>query len=128
MNLGKIIYAALASDSAVSAIAESRIYPDVIPAEIQRPSISYEIGSLPGVEGSAPIYSPVLTISAFARDKALAHSLADAIDAKIEGFSGSTTGVLLKNVWKTSYQEGFDPELEVFAVVLSYTAMIILTT
>lgn len=127
MDLGKLIYGALSGDAAVGALAGLRIYPGVIPQEIDRPAISYEIGSLPGIDGTAPLYSPTVNISCFAREKQDAHSLAAVVDAKLDRYTGQITGVVLKSIWKSSYQEGFDPDLDAYAVVLTYTAMVVLT-
>lgn len=127
MNLGKIIHAALAGDAGVSALAGGRIYPDVIPQEIERPSIAYEIGSLPGVDGSAPLYAPTVNVSCFAREKNDAHVLSLAVDARLDSSQGVADGVVLKNMYKVSYQEMFDPDLDAYAVVISYTAMVVLT-
>ena len=126
MDLGKIIFSALSGASAVTAIAGQRIYPGVIPQEIDRPCISYDIGSLPGIDGTAPIYSPTVTVSCFAREKMDAHGLASVVDDALEGLTGQVTGVQLKSTWKSSYQEGFDPDLDAFAVILTYTTMIVL--
>lgn len=126
MDLGKIIYSALSGDSAVAEIAGQRIYPGVIPQEIDRPCISYDIGSLPGIDGTAPLYSPTVNISCIAREKLDAHSLAAAVDAKLENLRGEVAGVTLKSMWKASYQEAFDPELDAYAVVLTYTTMVVL--
>ena len=126
MDLGKIIYSALSGDAAVTAIAGLRIYPGVIPQEIDRPCISYEVGSLPGIDGTAPLYSPTVNVSCFAREKSNAQNLAGTVDAKLEGLTGQTTGVQLKSTWKSSYQEGFDPDLDAYAVILTYTTMVVL--
>ena len=127
MDLGKIIYSALTGDSGVTAIAGQRIYPSVIPQEIDRPCISYDIGSLPGIDGTAPIYQPTVNVSCFAREKQDAHDLAAAVDTKLEILRGAVTGVTLKTMWKSSYQEGFDPDLEAYAVLLTYTTIVVLT-
>ena len=126
MDLGKIVFSKLSGNAGVSALAGSRIYPGTIPLEIDRPCLSYDIGSLPGVDGTAPVYSPTVNVSCFAREKADAHGLAAAVDAVLEGGSGSTTGVALRAMYKSSYQEGYDPDLNCFAVLLTYTAMVVL--
>lgn len=126
MDLGKIIYAALAGDVGVTAIAGTRIYPGVIPQEIDRPCVSYDIGSLPGVDGTAPVHSTTVNASCFAREKNDAHSLADAVDGKLEGLRGEATGVSLRSLYKASYQEAFDTDLNVYAVLLTYDAVVVL--
>ena len=126
MDLGKIIYSALAGNAGVTALAGQRIYPDVIPQEIDRPCLSYDIGSLPGIDGTAPLYSTTVNVSCFARDKESTHSLAAAVDTKLENYRGAATGVTLLNMYKSSYQEAFDPDLDCFAVLLTYTANIVL--
>lgn len=126
MDLGKIFFSALSGDGGVTEIAGQRIYPGVIPQEIDRPCISYDIGSLPGIDGTAPIYSPTVTVSCFAREKTDAHALSSVVDGVLEGLTGQVAGVQLKSTFKSSYQEGFDPDMDVFAVVLTYTTMIVL--
>ena len=131
MNLGKIIFSLLTGDATVTGIIGSgdtaRLYPDVIPQEIDRPSISYDVGSLPGVVGDAPVYFPSVTVSTFARLKEEAAALASAVDAVLNGATGNNAGTWLKSCYKSSYQELFDPEIDAFSVTLTYATVICLT-
>lgn len=125
--LGKIINSALSNNSAVAALVADRIYPDVIPQEIERPSISYEVGSLPGIDGSAPVYGTTVVVSCFAREKTVVHGVAAVVDAVLSDLRGAADGVELRSMSRSSYQDGYDPDLDAYAVVLTYSAMLVLT-
>ena len=125
--LGKILYSALSNDAGVAALVDDRIYPNVIPQEIERPCISYEVGSLPGIDGTAPVYSTTVVVSCFAREKSLAHGVATLADAVLSPLRGAADGVELRSMSRSSYQDGFDPDLDAYAVVVTYTAMLVLS-
>lgn len=100
------LFALLAADAGVSAIANDRIYPQVIPSEnfdslSKKPCIVYRRGGVerqPLLCGTSPTMRSLFVVDCYAKTYAGAESLANAVRAAVVDFQGTVLGVIIRTV------------------------------
>lgn len=91
MEIEAALYAELAADSSVSALVSSRIYPVLIPQDVDMPAIAYQRISGPRdySHQGAGLVSARFQITCQATSYSGAKSLAAAVRDALSGFSGT---------------------------------------
>lgn len=106
-------YETLIADTAVSALVETRVYPDFIPVDKGLPSIGItrvNTEPLNTIHGSVPVaYNVTLELWCFAKSRSAAETLADAVE-----LATAPAGFVLENRLPE-----FDSEAVVWATVLT---------
>jgi hypothetical protein len=124
MEALQILYDKLVATSAVTALASTRIYPDVVPDQVDLPAVMIDIVLQPTVDGTAPLQMATVSCSAWAHSEDGAHDLAAACDAVLDGYTGYKAGTWLRSLSRSGRAEVRDIELNFWAVRLDYAAAI----
>lgn len=107
------LYAALSGAAAVTALVSTRIYPDVVPADVALPCIAYtrtETEFVTTIHSARPVAETAfLEISCMAESRAAAEDLGD----KVRNAAGDA------GFAPVGRRAEFDPENEMWAAVLS---------
>ena len=124
MIAGNIIYAKLAATSAVTALASTRIYPVEVPLEAPRPAIAYDVAMAEAVDGTAPLQRVTLRIDCVADTDSEAQTLAEAVDAALDGYSARDGGTYLRPLQRNGWSEIRDSEFNAWVRSITYQAWI----
>jgi len=119
-----LVYNRLANTSAVTDVTSTRIYPDQIPQEDALPAITYTMTGQNNAPGTAPIYTATVRVNCFSQNHAQARTLAESADTALHGYSGISSGLHLRRLERVSYDDVYDPELDVWAVSYVYDAIL----
>ena len=109
------LYAHLAADSGVAALVSTRIYPLVVPQDVDLPAIAYQRISGPRDhvhEGASGLVVARMQVTCHAWSYSGAKALAEAVRAATDGFSGtmgevSVDAALLVND-RDGWAQGFE--------------------
>ena len=123
--IGAIVYQALASSTAVSALVGTRIYPEIAPDEADLPLIVYTVRTAEGLDGSAPMVRCNVTANCYAATDAAAESVGAAVRAVLDGFDGNGTGVQARQLSLSDYSEFRDPEMALWGRLASFAGWIV---
>ena len=100
-NIGKAIQTILASDSGVSALVSTRIYPDRLPQNVTYPAIVFEHNGersdehMGGLSGLADSYFDVFC---WAKSRLATVDLADAVRLALSRYNGTAGGVVVRQI------------------------------
>jgi hypothetical protein len=123
--IGAIVYQALASSTAVSALVGTRIYPEIAPDEADLPLIVYTVRAQDEVAGNAPMTRCTVTANCYAATDVEAESVGAAVRAVLDGFDGNGTGVQVRQLSLSDYSEVRDPEMALWGRLASFTGWIV---
>jgi hypothetical protein len=123
--IGAVVYQALASDTGVSALVGTRIYPEVAPDEADLPLIVYTVRTVEGVDGNAPIMRCNVTANCYAATDAAADAVGVAVRAVLDGFDGNGTGVQARQLSLSDYGEFRDPEMALWGRLATFAGWIV---
>lgn len=127
MDLGKVLYSRLSTETGVTAIAGDRIYPQVIPQETDRPALAYDFTINNPVDGTAPILDASVLIGCWAKTNDDAHQLARAVQAALQDYNGQVPGTRVAALDFGGQTETFDFEYGVWGVVLMFGCVVVST-
>ncbi len=125
MNAETAVRAALLADPAVAALVGSRIYPMRLPQNPALPAVVFQRISAPpdgltidGRAGRVPIR---LQLSLWAQTYDGARALMAAVDARLDGYSGSNgDGTALRLVALKNMSDDYEPETGLYRVIADY--------
>jgi len=112
-TLEEAIYTDLTTFAAVTAIASTRGYPELIPETAAMPAWAYQTISAnrePIHSGSSDLTEQVIQITCQAASYASAKALAGAIRARLHGFKGTLSGVKVHRIVVDNDQDGLADE------------------
>lgn len=115
MSPGEKVKAKLAADAAVIAIVEDRIYPNVLPAEVQLPALVYFVvdsvpqSSMDGVASGA-LANARVQVDMYSRDYDEVHDLAEKVTDVVDAERVSFTA------WEIDTRDLWDVELQAHRV------------
>jgi len=112
-TLEEAIYTELTTFAAVTAIASTRGYPELIPETAAMPAWAYQTISAnrePIHSGSSDLTEQVIQITCQAASYASAKALAGAIRARLHGFKGTLSGVKVHRIVVDNDQDGLADE------------------
>lgn len=92
MTIEQGLYTHLAADGGVSALVSTRIYPQVIPQDVDLPAIAYQKISAPRDhthDGPSGLVRARMQITCAGASYAVAKTLSEAVRAALDGFSGT---------------------------------------
>jgi hypothetical protein len=124
MNAGDAIYSALSAASAVTALVSTRIYPIDAPLDVDLPCVWYDVTLAAAVDGSANMAPAQVQVGCLAHTEASMHSLADAVDAALNGLTRYASGTWLRSLTVMGRTESRDPEQNLWGTVLAYSASV----
>lgn len=124
MTAGEIIYARLANNAGVTAIAGTRIRSQIVPDKTAIPAIAYTVQLDTPLDGSAPLQRVTATLYCLAHTDADADGLADAVDAALSSYTATDGASRLSQLNRTSFEPLRDEELNIWGRTLVYQAWI----
>lgn len=127
MELGKILFSRLSSDAGVSAIAESRIFPQSIPLETDKPAVAYDFNLNDPYDGSAPILSANVTVGCWGRTNDVAHNLGRAVLEALDSYSGQSGGTRLAPLTFAGQSESQDFDVGAWGVILTFQGLVVVS-
>ncbi len=98
MSISSAIYDYLVNNAGVAALVGTRIYPSVSPTSAMMPRITYQLISANHSEcvgGSAGLCEYKIQLSAWGYSDLSTDATAEAIRQALQGYSGTTGGVLI---------------------------------
>lgn len=121
MTVHNAIYSRLSSDSAITALVSTRIFPDVAPQDQILPYVVFRvIDTIPAqVKDGASLNNTYnVEVMSFAKTFASAQSIIDACVARLDYWQGTSGGVTVRHCKVDSKGNmPFVPEQEVFSAV-----------
>mgnify|MGYP001305562716 CR=1 FL=1 len=125
MIASDIIYAALVASPGVTAVAGARIKPQLVPSKTELPAVAYLVQVDTPIDGSAALQRAMITCYCLAHDESVAQSLAVAVDAALNGYTGASGATRLSELVRNSWDELRDDEWNVWGRTLVYQAWIV---
>ncbi|MBC8266369.1 MAG: DUF3168 domain-containing protein [Flavobacteriales bacterium] len=111
MLVGKAIYNILSNNAGVTAIASTRIYPNVAKQTSAFPFVIYSItGDAPTdtKDGVSPLDENNALILCYSQSYSEASDLADKVRTALDRVDGTYGGVELQNITYLNYSDDFD--------------------
>lgn len=124
MNVSEIVRARLTADLGVSALVSTRVKPVLVPDDVDLPAVAYLVQVDTPINGSAALQRCTVTCYCLAHAQADADSLADAVDAALNGYVAENSGTRLSELVRFSHDVLRDEELKVWGRTLVYAAWI----
>lgn len=122
MTVHNAIYSRLSSDSGVTALVSTRIFPDISPQDQVLPYVVFRVvDTLPAQikDGASLNNAYNVEVMSFAKSFASAQSIIDACATRLDYWAGSSGGVTIRHCKVDSKGNlPFIPEQEVFSAVL----------
>lgn len=111
------LYALLAADGTVSGLIGTRIYPAVIPQNIDLPAIAYQLIGAPdryyAHDGAVGLARKRIQISSVADTYAAMKSLAVAVRGALSGYQGTTAAVKIHSSFLVNEFDSFGAENDI---------------
>lgn len=107
--LGSAVYSILSDDATLTAITGTKIYPVQAPQRISVPFIVYrENGTLPvdQKDGSAPIDKIQLQVDIYSNSYIQAHTIATQVRSLLDAYTGTVSGVVIRQIWFSDQDDG----------------------
>tara|TARA_R110000803_G_C11930637_1_gene315403 strand:+ start:743 stop:1132 length:390 start_codon:yes stop_codon:yes gene_type:complete len=123
MNEGKAIYSILTTDSAVSAIVSSRVYPQIAAQGAAFPFVVYVINDITpsdtksGVSTLDEVRYEILAIS---ENYAEAADLNEKIRTALDRYTGTVAGVVINSIQFTELETDYDTASETYIANSEY--------
>jgi hypothetical protein len=110
------LFSILTTDSAITAIVGTRVYPDLLPQGVTYPAIRTQRISTPrsqyrALDGVAGYASPRMQIDCYALSRSAAITLAQAVYAELEGYHGMANGLRVDAI--STEDEGASVETDI---------------
>jgi len=116
--IGKFIYNRLVSDINVAAVVQTRIYPDIVPQDVQYPFVVYTIVNATPVnykDGISNLEEIRVQIDVYTNDYDETDTLTNDIRNRFDRFSGTVEGVDITTVTYLSAETNrFEPDINVY--------------
>ena len=123
MNEGKAIYSILTSDSDVSAIVGTRVYPQIAAQGAAFPFVVYLINDLTPSDtksGVSTLDEVRYEVLAIAETYAEAADLNEKIRTALDRYTGTVSGVVIDSIQFTELEVDFDDNSETYIVNSEY--------
>ena len=116
--IGKLIYNRLSTDGAILAYVGTKIYPDIVPQNVQYPFVVYTIvNSLPVdfKDGQSNLEEITLQIDVYTQSYDDTQDLSNLIRNRLDRFVGIVEGVEVQSIkYMSATSQVFNAELSVY--------------
>ena len=122
--LGKAIFEHLSSKPAIKSLVQARIFPVLVPQNVQFPCITYQLISDPRLQTleGVSVPNPYVQIDCWAKTYNDAHALAAAVETALECYRGLMGGLVqVHSCLLRSKADIFEPEVNDFRVSLDFS-------
>jgi hypothetical protein len=124
--IGKLIYSRLSTDGAILAYVGSKIYPDIVPQNVQYPFVVYTItNSIPVdfKDGQSNLEEISLQIDVYTQNYDDTQDLVNLIRNRLDRFVGTVEGVEVQSIkYTASDSQVYNAELSVYWMSVDFLA------
>lgn len=127
MKTEEAIYKHLSTDSTITAIVGTRIYPVLAPQDASYPCLVYQrLGSEPvhAMANDATLREVTMVFASLAKTYSGVKTLQDVLEDSIKDFSGTlggAGGVTVQRIMLDGISDGYDFEADAFMTIMDYT-------
>mgnify|MGYP000364899227 FL=1 len=122
--IGKLIYSRLSTDGEILAYVGSKIYPDIVPQNVQYPFVVYTIvNSLPVdfKDGQSNLEEITLQVDVYTQNYDDTQILSNLIRNRLDRFVGTVEGVEVQSIkYMSSTSQVFNAELSVYWMSIDF--------
>jgi hypothetical protein len=122
--IGKLIYSRLSTDGEILAYVGSKIYPDIVPQNVQYPFVVYTIvNSLPVdfKDGQSNLEEITLQIDVYTQNYDDTQILSNLIRNRLDRFVGIVEGVEVQSIkYMSATSQVFNAELSVYWMSIDF--------
>lgn len=124
--IGKLIYSRLSTDGAILAYVGSKIYPDIVPQNVQYPFVVYTITNSTPVDykdGQSNLEEIEIQIDVYTQNYDDTQDLANHIRNRLDRFVGTVEGVEVQSIkYTASDSQVYNAELSVYWMSVDFLA------
>ena len=124
--IGKLIYSRLSTDGAILAYVGNKIYPDIVPQNVQYPFVVYTItNSIPVdyKDGQSNLEEISLQVDVYTQNYDDTQDLANLIRNRLDRFVGTVEGVEVQSIkYTASDSQVYNAELSVYWMSVDFLA------
>ena len=124
--IGKLIYSRLSTDGAILAYVGSKIYPDIVPQNVQYPFVVYTITNSTPVDykdGQSNLEEIELQIDVYTQNYDDTQDLTNLIRNRLDRFVGTVEGVEVQSIkYTASDSQVYNAELSVYWMSVDFLA------
>jgi hypothetical protein len=124
--IGKLIYSRLSTDGSITAYIGTKIYPDIVPQNVQYPFVVYTITNSTPVDykdGQSNLEEIELQIDVYTQNYDDTQDLANLIRNRLDRFTGIVEGVEVQSIkYTASDSQVFNAELSVYWMSIDFMA------
>jgi len=122
--IGKLIYSRLSTDGEILAYVGSKIYPDIVPQNVQYPFVVYTIvNSLPVdfKDGQSNLEEITLQVDVYTQNYDDTQILSNLIRNRLDRFVGTVEGVEVQSIkYMSATSQVFNAELSVYWMSIDF--------
>jgi hypothetical protein len=122
--IGKLIYSRLSTDGEILAYVGSKIYPDIVPQNVQYPFVVYTIvNSLPVdfKDGQSNLEEITLQVDVYTQNYDDTQILFNLIRNRLDRFVGTVEGVEVQSIkYMSATSQVFNAELSVYWMSIDF--------
>lgn len=122
--IGKLIYSRLSTDGDILAYVGTKIYPDIVPQNVQYPFVVYTIvNSLPidFKDGQSNLEEITLQVDVYTQNYDDTQELSNLIRNRLDRFVGTVEGVEVQTIkYVSSDSQVFNAELSVYWMSIDF--------
>jgi len=122
--IGKLIYSRLSTDGDILAYVGTKIYPDIVPQNVQYPFVVYTIvNSLPVdfKDGQSNLEEITLQVDVYTQNYDDTQELSNLIRNRLDRFVGTVEGVEVQTIkYVSSDSQVFNAELSVYWMSIDF--------
>jgi hypothetical protein len=124
--IGKLIYNRLSTDGAILAYVGSKIYPDIVPQNVQYPFVVYTITNSTPVDykdGQSNLEEIEIQIDVYTQNYDDTQDLSNLIRNRLDRFVGIVEGVEVQSIkYTASDSQVYNAELSVYWMSVDFLA------
>lgn len=124
--IGKLIYSRLSTDGAILAYVGSKVYPDIVPQNVQYPFVVYTITNSTPVDykdGQSNLEEIEIQIDVYTQNYDDTQDLANLIRNRLDRFVGTVEGVEVQSIkYTASDSQVYNAELSVYWMSVDFLA------
>jgi hypothetical protein len=124
--IGKLIYSRLSTDGAILAYVGSKIYPDIVPQNVQYPFVVYTITNSTPVDykdGQSNLEEIEIQVDVYTQNYDDTQDLANLIRDRLDRFVGTVEGVEVQSIkYTASDSQVYNAELSVYWMSVDFLA------
>lgn len=122
-NLPQAIFSILSNTSGVSSIISKRIYPEVLPQNVQYPCVLFfALNSTVDnhLQGDSGLRRSRVQVESWAQTFSAAVALSAAVSTALKNYSGTVDSFVIGATLQLSENPLYEPDLQVFRIIQDY--------